>query len=90
MQIESEFVLVKIHRRQSDGTWTDETIEDFGVAIPVPSMGASITLDEVYDTLDLQPRPRLMVVANDHTFEDLASQLRDLPPNAIADTAKIR
>lgn len=62
MQIESEFVLVKVHRRQSDGTWTDETVEDFGVAIPIPSIGASITLDEVYDTLDLRPRPRLVVV----------------------------
>lgn len=67
MQIESEFVLVKVHRRQSDGTWTDETIEDFGVAITIPSIGASITLDEVYDTLDLRPRPRLVVVSNDHT-----------------------
>jgi Uma2 family endonuclease len=66
MQIESEFVLVKVHRRQSDGTWTEETIEDFGVAIPIPSIGASITLDDVYDTLDLRPRPRLVVVANDH------------------------
>ena len=66
IQIESEFVLVKVHRRQSDGTWTDETIEDFGVAIPIPSIGASITLDDVYDTLDLRPRPRLVVVTNDH------------------------
>jgi Uma2 family endonuclease len=66
MQIESEFVLVKVHRRQSDGTWTDETIEDFGVAIPIPSISASITLDDVYDTLDLRPRPRLVVVTNDH------------------------
>ena len=66
MQIESEFVLVKVHRRLSDGNWADETVEDFGVAIPIPSMGASITLDDVYDTLDLRPRPRLVVVANDY------------------------
>lgn len=66
MQIESEFVLVKVHRRQSDGTWTDETIEDFGGAIPIPSIGGSITLGDVYDTLDLRPRPRLVVVTNDH------------------------
>lgn len=67
MQIESEFVLVKVHRRQSDGTWTDEAFEDFGLAIPIPSLGASITLDEIYDTLDLRPRPRLVVVPTDHT-----------------------
>ena len=67
MQIESEIVLVKVHRRQSDGTWTDETIEDFGVDIQIPSMGTSITLNDVYDTLDLRPRPRLVVVTNDYT-----------------------
>lgn len=66
MQIESEFVLVKVHRRQSDGIWKDETIEDFGVVIPIPTIDASITLNDVYDTLDLRPRPRLAVVTNDH------------------------
>jgi Uma2 family endonuclease len=66
MQIESEFVLVKVHRRQPDGTWADETIEDFGVDIQIPAVGTSITLNDVYDTLDLRPRPRLVVVTNDH------------------------
>lgn len=51
VQIESEIALVKVHRRQQGGTWTNDTIEAFDVAIPLPSLGASITLNEIYDTL---------------------------------------
>jgi Uma2 family endonuclease len=66
MQIESEFALVKVHRRQQDGAWTEETIEEFDVVIPLPSLAASITLNEIYDTLEVRPRTRLKVVRNDH------------------------
>ncbi|MDE5443204.1 hypothetical protein GWG65_17450 [Bradyrhizobium sp. CSA207] len=34
MQIESGIALVKVHRRHKSGTWTEETIEEFDVAIP--------------------------------------------------------
>ena len=59
MLVEAEIALVKVHRRQQDGTWTEETVEEFDVAIPLPSLGASITLNEVYDTLEVKPRTRL-------------------------------
>lgn len=62
LQIESEIALVKVHRRQRDGTWTEETVEEFGKGISLPSLEVSITLDEIYDTLDVRPRPRLEVV----------------------------
>jgi Uma2 family endonuclease len=62
LQIESEIALVKIHRRQDDGGWAEETIETFDTAINLPSLAASITLNEIYDTLDVQPRPRLQIV----------------------------
>ena len=62
LQIESEIALVKVHRRQRDGTWTEETVEEFGSGIPLPSLEMSIKLDEIYDTLDVRPRPRLQVV----------------------------
>ncbi|MGY3582056.1 Uma2 family endonuclease [Bradyrhizobium sp. USDA 4341] len=68
IQIESEIALVKVHRRQKDGTWTEETFEQFDVAIPLPSLATSITLDEIYDTLEVKPRPRVQVVRSDHTF----------------------
>lgn len=40
-----------VHRRQNDGTWSEETIEEFEVAIPLPSLATSITLNEIYDGL---------------------------------------
>jgi Uma2 family endonuclease len=62
LQIESEIALVKVHRRREDGTWTEETVEEFDMAISLPSLAVSITLNEIYDTLDVRPRPRLQVV----------------------------
>jgi Uma2 family endonuclease len=67
MQIESEIALVKVHRRQKNGTWTEETFEEFDLAIPLPSLATSISLNEIYDTLEVKPRPRLQVVRSDHT-----------------------
>ncbi|MEH2539280.1 MULTISPECIES: Uma2 family endonuclease [unclassified Bradyrhizobium] len=67
MQIESEMVLVKVHRRQQEGTWTEETVEEFDVAIPFPSLATSITLNEIYDTLGVRPRSRLQAVKNERT-----------------------
>jgi hypothetical protein len=32
------------------------------MTIPLPSLAVSITLNEIYDTLDVRPRPRLQVV----------------------------
>lgn len=59
MQIESEIVLVKVHRRQEDGAWTVNITETFDVPIWVPTLGMSITPNVIYDTLDMTPRPRL-------------------------------
>ena len=62
LQIESEIALVQVHRRQEDGTWTEETVEEFDMDISLPSLAVSITLNEIYDTVDVRPRPRLQVV----------------------------
>jgi Uma2 family endonuclease len=62
MQIESEIALVKVHRRQKNGAWSEETVEEFDVAVPLASLAASIALKDIYDTLDVRPRPRLQVV----------------------------
>jgi Uma2 family endonuclease len=64
LQIEAEVALVKVHRREN-GTWTEETVEEFSMDIPLPSLAMSITLNEIYDTLDVRPRPRLQVVKNE-------------------------
>lgn len=65
VQIESEFAFVKIHRRQGDGSWSEETIEDYDVSIALPSVATSITLNEIYDTLEVRTRPRLQIVKNE-------------------------
>jgi Uma2 family endonuclease len=61
IQIESEMVLVKVHRRQPNSTWTEETVEEFDVDIPLSSLAKSITLNEIYDALNVRPRPRFQV-----------------------------
>lgn len=61
IQIESEMILVKVHRRQQDGAWTEERIEKFDVGIPLPSIATSITLNEIYDALTVRPRQGLQV-----------------------------
>ena len=66
LQIESEIALVKVHRRQENGNWTEETFEEFGVVIPLPTLATSIMLNEIYDTLEVRPRPRLQVVKSEH------------------------
>jgi Uma2 family endonuclease len=61
IQIESEMVLVKVHRRQQDGTWTEETVEKTDVGIHLPPIATSITINEIYDALDVRSQPRVQV-----------------------------
>ena len=67
LQIEADIALVKVHRRQDNGTWIEETVEGFNTDIPLPSLATSITLKEIYDTLDVRPRPRLQVVKSERS-----------------------
>jgi Uma2 family endonuclease len=62
LQIESEIALVKVHRRLQDGSWTEETVEEFDRDTPLASLDVLIKLSEIYDTLDVRPRPRLQAV----------------------------
>jgi Uma2 family endonuclease len=55
LQIEAEMVFVKVHRRQDNGTWTEDTVEEFNMDIALPSLAVSITLNDIYDTLDVRP-----------------------------------
>ncbi|MBP0112813.1 Uma2 family endonuclease [Bradyrhizobium vignae] len=51
--IDSEIALTKVYRRQQDGAWSEESIEEFDVPVPLPSLATSITLNEIYDTLHM-------------------------------------
>ena len=62
MRIESEIALVKVHGRQQDGTWAEETFEEFGVAISLPALAAAAGRDLRYagrETLTISQRVRL-------------------------------
>lgn len=61
LQIESEIVLVKAHQREATG-WAEAIHESLDDTVPVPPLGTSITVAEIYDTLDVIPRPRLQVM----------------------------
>jgi Uma2 family endonuclease len=54
IEIEAEAIRVKVHRKLPHGTWAEETIEKFDVDIPLPSLATSITLNEIYDALDVR------------------------------------
>lgn len=65
LQVESEIAMVKVHTKGDDGVWVESTVEEFDMAIPIPSLGMSITLKDIYDTVDVRPRTRLQVVRSD-------------------------
>lgn len=66
-QIESEIALVKVHERQKDGTWTEETFEEFE-SLFRSTRWQRLTLNAIYDTLEVKPQPRLQVVRSVHTL----------------------
>ncbi|MET0219202.1 MAG: Uma2 family endonuclease [Tardiphaga sp.] len=69
LQIESDIALVRIHRRRVDGSWTEELVETFNTPIALPSLATSMTLDDVYDTLDVRPRMRLQIVQDERSAQ---------------------
>jgi len=64
VQIESEIALVKVHRRSGD-LWTEETFESMEDVIDLARISTTLSLRDIYDTLDVRPRVRLQVVRND-------------------------
>jgi len=61
LQIESEIVLLKAHRREGEG-WVERTYEAFDDVIEIAPLQTAISVAEIYDTLNVSPRTRLQVV----------------------------
>lgn len=61
LQIESEIVLVKAHRREAQG-WVETLYESLDDIIEVGPLQTSIRMAEIYDTLTVSPRAKLQVV----------------------------
>lgn len=62
MFVEPSTVLVKLYRRDSEGTWGSERYDDLASVIDMPEIGASLALSEIYDTLMPRNRPRLQLI----------------------------
>jgi Uma2 family endonuclease len=62
MLVEPDVVSIKLYRRDADGGWSAERYDDLGATVPLPEIGASLPLRDVYDTLEPKARPRLHVV----------------------------
>lgn len=61
IQIESEIAFVKVHSRSGEG-WTEATFESLDDLIELPRLSTTLSLREIYDTLEVRPRVRLQVV----------------------------
>ncbi|MEB2845983.1 Uma2 family endonuclease [Endobacterium cereale] len=62
MFVEPNSVLVKLYRRDSEGTWGSEKYDDLASVIGLPEIGASLALSEIYDTLMPRNRPCLHLI----------------------------
>lgn len=65
LQIECEIMLVKVHVKSSSGEWLEHSLENGDDIVELPSLGVSLALREIYDTLEVRPRVRLQIVRAD-------------------------
>lgn len=64
IQIEPDIVLVAVHRRGPDGSWQLEVYDSLDGIIELPPLAASLTMRDIYFSLDVKPRPKLQVVGD--------------------------
>jgi Uma2 family endonuclease len=59
--VEAEIVFVSAYVRTADG-WAEATYESLDDAIDLPRIGMALSLRDIYDTLDIHPRPMMQIV----------------------------
>jgi len=62
MLVEPDVIMVKVYRRDMRGLWNVERYDGLDQAVALPEVDASISLRDIYDTLEPKSRPRLNVV----------------------------
>lgn len=60
--VDPDVVSVKLYRRGEDGTWVAERYDELGDVVEFTIIGTSVSVAEIYDTLDPKTRARLEVV----------------------------
>ncbi len=63
MLVEPDFIFVKVYRRDVHGLWNVEKYDSLDQTVVLPEVDASISLRDIYDTLEPKSRPSLNVVA---------------------------
>ena len=63
--VEPDVVFVKVYRRETHGRWTVERYDGLDRTVELPEVNATVSLRDIYDTLEPKSRPRLNVVADD-------------------------
>ncbi len=63
--VEPDVVFVKVYRRETHGRWTVERYDGLDQTVELPEVNATVSLRDIYDTLEPKSRPRLNVVADD-------------------------
>lgn len=62
MLVEPDVNFVKVYRRDTHGLWNVEKYDSLDETVALPEVGTSISLRDIYDTLEPKSRPRLNVV----------------------------
>jgi len=65
MLVEPDVVFVKVYRGETHGRWTVERYDGLDQTVELPEVNATVSLRDIYDTLEPKSRPRLNVVADD-------------------------
>lgn len=63
MLVEPDVIFVKVYRRDTHGLWKVEKYDNLDRTVALPEVDASISLHDIYDTLEPKSRPHLHVVA---------------------------
>lgn len=62
MLVEPDVIFVKVYRRDTQGLWNVEKYDSLDQTVALPEVEASISLRDIYDTLEPKSRPHLNVV----------------------------
>jgi hypothetical protein len=62
MLVEPDVIFVKVYRRDMQGLWNVEKYDGLDQTVALPEVDASVSLRDIYDTLEPKSRPRLNIV----------------------------
>ena len=58
--VEPNAPFVSLWSRGPDGAWSEERITDLDASVPLPAVGAALSMREIYDDVEFPPEMRLV------------------------------